>query len=138
MNIHIKTENNQVPFDENALIKIIDLIKRYDCRKYVYFMTENNIVMQQLIRLAPDILRCQGAGDEPDRIVENAIRNRCQKLQFFKPHISRDMIEKAHINNIRCNVFWSDDPEEAQSFLDMGADTILTNDYNRISRVLKR
>ena len=45
---------------------------------------------------------------------------------------SREMIEKAHENGIICNVFWSDDPEEAKMFLDMGVDTILTNDYNVI------
>ncbi len=137
MNIHIKTVNNKVTFDENALSKIIALIEKYDCKKYVYFMTGNNHVMQQLIRLAPDIIRCQGAGDEPDRVVENAILNGCGKVQFFKPHINEDMIKKAHEHNIRCNVFWSDDEEEACEFIKMGIDTILTNDYNRIANAVK-
>ena len=47
------------------------------------------------------------------------------------------MIDKAHENGILCNVFWSDDPEEAQRFLDMGIDTILTNDYNRIAQAVR-
>jgi len=46
------------------------------------------------------------------------------------------MIEKAHEHNIICNVFWSDDPKEAQEFIDMGIDVILTNDYNRIKIAL--
>ena len=29
------------------------------------------------------------------------------------------MIDKAHENGIICNVFWSDDEEETQRFLDM-------------------
>ena len=30
---------------------------------------------------------------------------------------------------MRVNVFWSDASAEAKKFLDMGIDTILTNDY---------
>ena len=48
------------------------------------------------------------------------------------------MIDKAHENGIICNVFWSDDPEETQKFLDMGIDVILTNDYNRVSQVVNK
>jgi hypothetical protein len=33
-------------------------------------------------------------------------------------------------------VFWSDDPEEAKKFIDMGIDTILTNDYNIVSHAV--
>ena len=47
------------------------------------------------------------------------------------------MIDKAHANGIICNIFWSDDADEAKKFLDMGIDTILTNDYNLISQILK-
>ena len=47
------------------------------------------------------------------------------------------MIDKAHANGIICNVFWSDDEDEAKNFIEMGIDVILTNDYNRISQVLK-
>ena len=39
------------------------------------------------------------------------------------------MIDRAHAAGLRVNVFWSDDPAEAKKFLDMGVDTILTNDY---------
>ena len=47
------------------------------------------------------------------------------------------MIDKAHAHGIRCNVFWSDDVKEAKEYLAMGIDTILTNDYGRISAALK-
>lgn len=48
------------------------------------------------------------------------------------------MIDKARKNGVICNVFWSNDPEETISFLNMGIDTILTNDYNVISQVVKK
>ena len=53
-------------------------------------------------------------------------------------YFNKEMIDKAHENGIRCNVFWSDDPEETKKFIDMGIDTILTNDYNIISGCVER
>ena len=68
-------------------------------------------------------------------IVDNAIRNQCQKVQLYKPYFNQEMIDRAHANGILCNVFFSDDPEEARNYLEMGIDTILTNDYFRIAQV---
>ena len=47
------------------------------------------------------------------------------------------MIDYAHKNGIRCNVFYADDPEEAKEYIEMGIDTILTNDYLAIKNALK-
>ena len=68
-------------------------------------------------------------------IVDRAVEWRCSKVQLFKPYFNRAMIEKAHSCGLLCNVFWSDDPKEAAEFFDLGADTILTNDYLAIARV---
>ena len=93
----------------------------------------------------PDIMRCMGAtwGDEQGHlnIVDQAIEFKCQKVQFFKPYFAyfnKGMIEKAHEHGIKCNVFWSDDEEETLEFLQMGMDTILTNDYLKIANVVKK
>ena len=59
-------------------------------------------------------------------------------LQLYKPYFNKEMIDKAHKHGIICNVFWSDDPEEAKEFIEMGIDTILTNDYNLVSQVVPR
>ena len=48
------------------------------------------------------------------------------------------MIDQAHANNIKCNIFWSDDPKEACEFLDMGIDTILTNNLHLMKNGLLR
>ena len=85
----------------------------------------------------PHIKRCCGAGDGFWEIVERAIKYGCEKVQFFKPYYNQEMIDKAHQNGIICNVFWSDDVEEAKQFLNMGMDTILTNDFNIVSHVVK-
>ena len=100
-------------------------------------MSGNDNVHKLLKEIAPDITRCCGGGTAPWDIVERAIENDCKKIQLFKPYFNQQMIDKAHANGIQCNGFWSDDETEARKFLDMGIDTILTNDYNKISQILK-
>ena len=137
MNIHVKTVNNTCSYDEELLKKIVALIRKYDCEKYVYFMTGNDTLLRQLGELAPDIARCVGGGDDRWGIVDRAIEMGIGKVQLFKPYFNREMIDKAHANGIKCNVFWSDDADETKKFLEMGIDTILTNDYNRISQAVE-
>ena len=136
MNIHIKTRHNQEALPESFLKKIVDLIHKYDCKDYVYFMTGNDVLMEQLRTLAPHITRCMGGGDDKWGIVERAIRYDCKKVQLVKGYFNQTMIDRAHENGIVCNVFWADEPEEAQKFLNMGIDVILTNNYNEISQLI--
>ena len=58
-------------------------------------------------------------------------------MPYFK-YFSPEMIKKAHENGIRCNLFYSDDPDEAIKYLEMGIDTILTNDYLKIANAVKK
>ena len=101
-------------------------------------MSGEDKVLERLQREYPEITRCCGAGDGKWEIVDRAIRYGCKKVQLFKPYFNQEMIDKAHANGILCNVFWADDPEEAQRFLDMGIDVILTNDYHRIASVVNQ
>lgn len=134
MNIHLKSLGDR-PWKEEHLRRVIDLIDAYDARRHVYFMTSSGKLHDQIARLAPDIVRCMGNGDFKDThsIVEAAIAHKCQMVQLFKPYFDRSTVEKAHAAGIRCNAFWSDDPEEARRFLAMGVDTILTNDYQPVA-----
>ncbi len=137
MNIHIKTVDNKCEYGPEILKKILSLIEKYDCKNHVYFTSGNDNFLKLAKALAPDIHCCVGAGDEPWRMVERAIKYGCEKVQLFKPHFNQEMIDLAHRNGIICNVFWSDEEEEAKEFLNMGIDTILTNDYNLISQAIK-
>ena len=137
MNIHIKTLSDT--YDEAAMKKIVDLIRRYDCVKHVYFMISHDGVIRQFKEYAPEINMCVGHLKEKAwEIVDRAIELGAQKVQLFKPYFNQEMIDKAHANGILCNVFFADDADEAKKYLDMGIDTILTNDYNLISQVVKR
>jgi len=123
-------------YPEEYLGKILSLLDKYDCRQHVYFMGSMD-VQRRALQMAPDIPRCMSAFPDPWEIVDRAIACKCSKVQLFKPHFDQKLIEHAHQNGIRVNVFWSDDPQEARQFLEMGADCILTNDYWNIAQALK-
>ena len=145
MNVHIKTLDDDVDYSEQHFRKIVDLIDKYDCRPYIYFMTGNDSLLRMAKRIAPDICRCCGEHERVIRreeapcIVDRAIAHRCEKVQLFKPFFTKEDIDKAHAHGIICNVFYSDDPDEAKEFLDMGVDTILSNNYlvvaNRVKEI---
>lgn len=137
MNVHVKTLSDT--YDEAAMKRIVDLIRRYDCAKHAYFMIVHDEVIRQFKEYAPEINICVGHDKHrPWAIVDRAIELGAQKVQLFKPYFNQEMIDKAHAHGIRCNVFWSDDEEETKQFIDMKIDTILTNDYNLITQVVER
>ena len=146
MNIHIKsmaeaTGNDSDIYSDEELEELISLIRKYDCAKHVYFMTVSEKIHARLAELAPDINRCMGErfnyAIPGDDIVSAAIRCGCKKVQLFKPNFNEETIRRAKEAGLICNVFWSDEPEEAKKFLDMGIDTILTNDFNNIYQNLR-
>ncbi len=134
MNIHLKTAGEKPEY----LDKVVRLIQKYDCEKYVYFMSGEDALLERLQKEYPTFLRCCGGGDGKWEIVERAIKYGCKKLQLFKGYFNAQMVQKAHENGIICNVFWSDDVKETEEYLDMGIDVILTNDYHKIAEVVAR
>ena len=142
MNIHIKTQaelgNEDVIYDDALLMDMINTIRRYDCANYVYFMTVSTNLHRRLSHLCPDIARCMGENaDNPTTIVDRAIECNCQKVQLFSTKIIPGLIERAHANGMICNLFYCDEPEEIQNYLDMGIDCILTNNYLAVKNVFE-
>ena len=138
MNIHVKIWDLKTPND--MLDEIVALIRKYDCQKHCYFMTSNDDILKKIRKVAPDINVCVGwNGDKEDMLsmVNRAIELGAQKVQLFKPYFNKETVDYAHANGIWCNVFWSDDPEEARRYREMGIDTILTNDYLAIKNALE-
>ena len=72
-----------------------------------------------------------------DDIISAAIRCGCKKAQLFKPNFTEDTIRRAKEAGLKLTVFWADEPDEAKKFLEMGIDTILTNDFNIVYQNLK-
>lgn len=127
MNLHIKSEPG-VSFSRKTMEKIVDLLYKYDAAKHSY-IAGLEPVLEAAVEVAPKISRCMLSGDRKWEIVERGMAFNYQKVQFFKPYINQELVERAHAAGMRCNVFYADDPDEAEQYFQMGVDTVLTNNY---------
>ena len=138
MNIHVKIWDKED--EEPQFERIAGLLRQYDCARHAYIMTSTDARSAAFHEIAPEIPRCvgwDGTTDDPCRIVRRAIALGCEKVQLFKPYFDESAVKLAHENGILCNVFFADDPDEACRYLDMGIDTILTNDYLTVANAVK-
>ncbi|HHW31128.1 MAG TPA: hypothetical protein GXX20_05570 [Clostridiaceae bacterium] len=127
MNIHVKSELDiGKPISESTIRKIVNLIEAYKCKNAVYISGDVD-VLEVAGKVAPDIVRNCLGGLNPMNIVMNAIKYKCKRLQFFKPYFNKDMIDEAHAAGIFCNIYFADDEKEAQEYLELGIDAILSN-----------
>lgn len=143
MNIHVKIWD--IDAEKPMIEEIVALVRKYDCARHVYFMTTNDKIIRRVMEYAPDIPVCvgwDGNKDDPLSMAKRAIELGAYKIQLFKPYFNAETVKLAHEHGILCNVFWADDPKEAREYLEMGIDTILTNDYltvyNAVSNMLKK
>ena len=137
INLHLKTDEKEgcSEFPKDKMDLIVALLEKYDQQDHVYFMGDYT-VMESALKYAPQIPRCMGAFPNPFEIVDRAIKYQCKKLQLFTPHYNQEMIDKAHENNIICNLYYCDDPTKVGDHLMAGIDTILTNDYWAIRQAM--
>ena len=130
INLHLKTAevDGCSEFPKEKMELIVALLDKYDQQDHVYFMGDYT-VMESAIKYAPHIPRCMGAFPDPFEIVDRAIKYQCKKVQFFTPHYTQEMIDKARANGIICNLYFCDDPSKVADHFRAGIDTILTNDF---------
>ena len=102
-------------------------------------MTKSDEIIKKVMAYAPDLKVCVGwdGNKDPSSIVDRAIALGAYKVQLFKPYFNQESIDKAHAHGIKCNIFFSDEPEEALRYFRMGIDTVLTNDYLTIYNAVK-
>ena len=135
INLHIKSVGETYP--EEYFKKILALLEKYDMMEHVYLMATPEI-FEVALKLAPQIPRCMSADAGQWEIVDNAIKCKCQKVQFFAPYYNQEMIDRARANGMICNFFFSDSPEDVPRLFEMGIDTILTNDYHLVAKAAEK
>lgn len=123
-----------IAYNRKDFQHILDALDRHHCRDYVYIAGERE-VLGIAREMAPDIARCCLEAMN-FMTVETAIRYDCQKVQFNKGLTTQAMMDKAHEHGMRCNMFWSNIPEEAKAYFDAGMDCILTDDYAGLRHIL--
>ncbi len=125
LNIHIKD-----PGPDGRLVKMTcDLIRERELTDLAY-ITGIGDVLSVATAYAPEVERCCLAGqNEPDKQIDLAIKYECQRLQFKRQVTAADTA-RAHSVGLINNLFWSDELEDAQTYIELGIDVILTNRAN--------
>ena len=136
INLHLKSVDESICYPEKQMLKILDLLKRYDQMEHVYFMGSAD-VQECALKLAPQIPRCMANFPDPEKVLENAIKYQCSKIQYFNRELHDGVIRRTHELGIRCNLFFCDEPDKAEKYLADGIDCILTNDCLHILPLLK-
>nr|HML46817.1 glycerophosphodiester phosphodiesterase family protein [Clostridia bacterium] len=124
LNVHIKLE----PGQSDALVReTADLLRDCRCAPHAYLAGDAR-VLEIARTAAPDLARCcLEAQEEPDRLLDAAIRYECARVQFFASAITEEHVARAKAHGLRVNVFYADEPDQARALFALGADAVLTN-----------
>ena len=116
--------------DENGIREICRLYKEYDMTERGYLTIAWLDTIEAVRNYAPDIEYCY-TPKMMDRAkiesLETCARMGCRFVQPVRGYISEETFAACRRLGLRANVFFSDDPAEARSFMEMGADSLLTN-----------
>jgi len=123
INLHVKDDG-----DTAGLIrKTCDLVRKHHQSETVYLALESAASLTAAVNYAPEIARCcLVSQDDSERQIAVAKEFGCARLQFFRQVTARQ-IEKARNAGLVCNLFWSDEIEDALGYLKLGIDVVLTN-----------
>jgi len=123
MNIHMKDSG-----PEGMLIyKVCDILRETGNITSAYLSCGREETLQFAIDYAPDIARaCLIDQNNPFSMMKKAEEFGCSRVQFYRS-VTQDAIDKAHEAGLICNLFWSDEPEDAKRYFKQGIDVILTN-----------
>ncbi|MBT3605903.1 MAG: hypothetical protein HOE48_25115 [Candidatus Latescibacteria bacterium] len=132
LNIHIKN-----PGPENRLIEMVcDEVQKRGLLGRAYIAGADD-VLSAALEIDASVGRCCLAGQNtPDLQVDLAVKYECQRLQFRR-ELSDEAIQRAKGHGLICNLFWSDEPEDALVYADRGIDVILTNRANLLMDVYR-
>ncbi len=131
MNIHMKMWD--VAIGEPDYEKVAALIRKYSCEHHSYVTSISLEHLANFKRIAPEIARCYAFNcikSDSISCIDTCAEMGIEKIQISDP--TREIIAYAHSKGIVCNIYHAEKPEKAAKLLDMGADTILTNNMLRI------
>jgi len=123
LNIHIY-ENDP---DGSTIKRVCDLLTERALTAISYLALGTEAGLKTACDYAPDIARaCLVSQGEPDRSIAIAKLWGCKRIQFGR-QVKKEQIQQAREAGLICNLFWSDQPEDAMNYIRNGIDVILTN-----------
>lgn len=130
LNIHVKESNH----DGRLVRTVADLIRARGLVDSAYIAGSTEEVLQMARDYAPEVRRaCLVSQDAPVRQIEIATGFACARVQLRR-HVKEEEIRLAHDAGLLCNLFYSDDVDEAVAFGDRGIDVVLTNCAHQLMR----
>lgn len=123
LNIHIKPDER----GNETVTRVCDLLIERGLTEHAYLALETEADLQAARDHAPDIERAclDGSGDQYARI-EIGRRHGCRRIQFPR-QVKAEHLRRAHDEGMICGLFWSDEPDEARTYVRDGIDVVLTN-----------
>ncbi|MBR7098239.1 MAG: hypothetical protein IKC59_02395 [Clostridia bacterium] len=115
---------------DKTVREIVSLITRYDCALHIYLTSASIETIGCVRKYAPSLPICldwDGSATAAT-VLERAIAIGAKKMQLPAFCWNKETIERAHANGIRCILCHADDLMQAKAYLDMGIDTLLTDD----------
>ena len=123
LNIHIKDPGP----DGSTIRRVCDLLTQRGLTDTAYLALGTESSLQMALEYAPEVSRAclvrQGDSSESIAIAE---RYGCRRIQFAR-EVTGPQIRRAQDVGLICNLFWSDDPEDAMRYIRDGIDVILTD-----------
>ena len=135
-NIHIPELDR--PEAYSALIRqVLALAARYDCAEHFYFSSTVPAALAAAAQEAPAVERCLicQSGADP---VEATQALGCSCIRFSADAAAPALLHSAKAAGLRCNIAVQGDLAQAASWLEMGADCIVTEEVSRFRTIFKK
>lgn len=127
MNIHIKESANP-----HAILEILAESRLTDTGRSIY-IAGSPAVLELALQICPDIPRCcLDSYNDPAGMLESAIALRCARVQFRRTNFSDADVRQARGLGLIPNLYYADDPTEAEHAISSGILGLLTNDVGQI------
>ena len=123
LNVHIKPEGPEC----ETVKRVCDLLTERGLTEIAYVALETEAALQIALEYAPDVPRaCLVGQPDPFASIDVAQRHACRRIQFSRA-VKPEHTRRAHDLGLICNLFWSDEPQEAKAYVRGGIDVVLTN-----------
>jgi glycerophosphoryl diester phosphodiesterase len=128
LNIHLKDPGP----DGQAVRKVCDLLRRSAVTDIAYIAAEDEAALSFALEYDPGVARdCLASQADPVHQIEMATHYACQRIHCSR-RTTEEHIRIAHEAGLICNMFTTDDVDEAKEGIRRGMDVILTNRAQRL------
>ena len=119
--------------------EIATLIARYDCELHVYLTSASVDTLKRVRKYAPSLPICVewDGSSVPASVLKHAIALGARKIQLSASCLDQEIVKSAHENGVRCSLIYTDSPDRAKAYLEMGVDTLLTEDCLTLANIIK-